>query len=135
MGCSLVRETEVRRNWRWLLLVPWIVLLGICVFQWRANEAISSRQQNTAGVITSCPPSSHNSYEYTFSVANVEYNGVSNTLDRRASVGDHVIVYFDPDAPHNNSLGSFSTVSRKWLMVIPLPFAFGLIAGFIIFKR
>jgi hypothetical protein len=95
--------------WQILAVIPWIVGLAFLLAALMEDRAIAKRQQTAIGHVTMHDPANHNRYGYVFSVAGNNYFGWEIPRIER-TIGDAVLVYYDPSNPGRNALTDFAEV-------------------------
>jgi hypothetical protein len=106
----------------WNLLALWPVpfVLFFCIHAFYKDAQIANRQQSTIGIINAHDPPNHDRYSYIFEVNQKQYAGWAYPNDKRDfSIGESVVVYYDPNDPAKNSTADFHVVSIGELFFVP----------------
>jgi len=85
-----------------------------------SDFAISKRQQTAEAVVVGHHPDDHNLYDLRIVVGGRQYTGRDTPLSGTIYVNQKVHIFFDPQAPQNMSLISFSDVGEHDLAPVPL---------------
>jgi hypothetical protein len=105
--------------WNLFALAPILFFLIICVRSWKNDAQIAKRQQTTIGQIDRHDPPNHDRYGYTFSVNGKKFTGWANPTDRRSfSVGERIVIYYDPMHPTENSAYDYNEVNPGGVVFI-----------------
>lgn len=97
--------------WRVLAVIPWLAGLVFLLSALIEDRAIAKRQHTVIGRVTLHDPANHDRYGYTFSVDGQDYSGWEIPRGER-SIGDTVLVYYDPLNPRRNALVDFAEVAE-----------------------
>jgi hypothetical protein len=95
----------------WNLAALWIMplLLFWSIYTWNADSAISKRQCEAQGTITTHDVHNHGRYGYTFSINGKTYRGwVYPGTHLDFQIGELVNVYYDPLNPSVNANDTFA---------------------------
>jgi Protein of unknown function (DUF3592) len=123
----------LRSSW-WTLLItlPWAIGLAFSIYVGLTDHAIAQREQAAQGMIAFHEPANHNGYGYTFSANGKSYSGWDIPTNNEPTVGQQVLVYYDPKDPNKNALSDFGDLTIKSFGPIPLlMFGIGFVALFI----
>ena len=94
--------------WNLLVLVPLLLILLYLVHSCRENLEIAKRQRTAVAIISSHDPANHDRYGYIFSVNSRPFSGWAYPNDKRDfSVGEQIVVFYDPIDPSKNLPSSF----------------------------
>ena len=129
---SLISETlnlwkeDQAKGWNnpswWNLLVLWPIpfVLFFCIRASVQDRTTARRQVATSAVIVSHDPPNHDRYGYSFKVSGKQYGGWAYPGGKHNySIGEQVLVYFDPLNPTKNSADDFDSVSIDDLFFVP----------------
>ena len=106
----------------WNLFVLWPIpfLLAYSFYTQQIDLQIAKRQQTTVATINAHDPPNHDRYGYIFPVSGRTFTGWAYPNDKRDfSMGEQVIVYYDPSDPTRNSASDFYSVSTRDLFFVP----------------
>lgn len=114
---SLLRDDYYRKwsqppSW-WNLMVLWPIpfVLMFCVYTLQADFEIAKRQRTTVATINLHDPPNHDRYGYVFSIAGHNFTGWAYPNDKRGfTVGERIVVYYDPTNPEKKSTSDFHSV-------------------------
>ena len=106
--------------WNMLVALPWAIGLSFLIYEGLTDRAIAQREKAVQGIITSHEPANHNRYGYTFSANDKSYSGWEIPRRTEPTIGQSVVVYYDPDDPHRNSLTNFADLSLESFGPMPL---------------
>lgn len=136
------QKVQSRLSWQnpsWLHLLialPWMIGIIWCLYGWRADAAISTRQQTIEGMITAHEPANHDRYGFTFSTGGRTYRGWEIPQKTEYTIGERVTVYYDPTDPSRSALTPFDELSLRAFGPVPLlAIGTGLVALFIYKRR
>lgn len=116
------RDRESRPPSWWNLLVMWPIpfFLFFCVHASNSDLKIAQRQKTAIAKINTHDPSNHDRYGYIFELNQKQYTGWAYPSDKRDfSIGESVLVYFDPLSPAKNSADDFQAISLRDLLFVP----------------
>jgi hypothetical protein len=100
--------------WNLLIALPWIIGLVFLISSSVSDQAIASREQTTYGIIRTHEPENHNRFGYQFSVNGKPFTGWQIPM-RDFTIGQRVLVYYDPLDPTKSSLDSFAGTTDRIL--------------------
>lgn len=122
--------------WFLILTVPLLIGMAASASSAYKNGEIAIRQKTTDGIVTDFEPSNYNLCRFTFSFLGRTYEGAGRPLIGTATVGQHLIVFFDPNHPQTNSLEDFARLSRRQKGFVPLCLVaiFGVV-GLVVYAR
>lgn len=84
------------------------------------NLQVAKRQETTIAIINSHDPPKHDGYGYRFSVNGHPFTGWAYHADKHDfSMGEQIIVYYDPLDPGKNSTNDFQMVGIGDLFFVP----------------
>ena len=106
--------------WYAFVTLPWLIGLALLGVHAHQDSVRASREQTTAGVITAHDPGNHNSYQYPYSVGGRAFRAWEIAPPVDWSMGEQVVVYYDPREPGESSLVDFG--ERSWADAGPIPF-------------
>ena len=115
-AAPLENPITVRKRPSWLsllIVLPWVLLGMFLAYRSSLDRTIATRQQTTYGTITAHQPANHSRYGYAFTVGKATYHGWEIPQKREYSIGEHVLVYYDPTDPTKNALTDFSELSAR----------------------
>ena len=123
--------------WNLLILWPFLAMLLWGVHDSRKDFDIAKRQTATVANVSSHDPHNHDRYGYLFNLNGSQYTGWAYPHDKvDYSLGQRIVVYYDPIEPTRNLAESFATAGYRDLIFAP--FCLMIIAGlplFIFFQR
>lgn len=93
--------------WNLLIALPWIIGLVVLISSSVSGQAIASREQTTYGIIRNHEPENHNRFGYQFFVNGKSFTGWQIPMGE-FTIGQRVLVYYDPLDPTKSSLDSFA---------------------------
>ena len=102
------------------MVLPWSIGLIFSVYSGLTDRAIATRQRTTGGAVTAHEPANHNRYGYFFSVNGKSYVGWESPRKNEFEIGQHVLVFYDPNDPTKNALTDFGDLSLEKFGPIPL---------------
>jgi hypothetical protein len=116
--------------WTLLVVLPWAMGLASAIHDWNKDRKVARREKVAVGTITAHEVSNHNQYRYKFSIDGQSYGGLGNspkdlinsrnTSKLETTIGEQVLVYYDPMNPSANALRDFSDLSNIALGPVPL---------------
>lgn len=123
---ELLKEDHARR-WRrplswWNLFAAWPIpfVLMFCIYSSKNDFEVAKRQRTTVATVTSRDPPNHDRYGYTFRSEGHQFTGWAYPSDKHEfSMGQQIIVYFDPNDPAKNSNSDFRSVGIGDLFFVP----------------
>src|SRR5215475_10046603 len=94
----------------WLLLTVGALVFGILVLRWPIYHALAVDGVATRGKVAAKEPENHRFVRYSYVVGGIPYNGIGsagfgNPEFEEISIGDEVIVYYNPETPQISFLG------------------------------
>ena len=112
---------SAKHRWAWFLLpLPWAIGMAFGISSAIRNFHIAKREQTTEAVVIAHHPEDHQGYDLSLTYEGSPYVGRVYPQYVQLSVGRHVSVYFDPDAPQTMSLTSFQVQGERDLGAVPL---------------
>lgn len=90
-----------------ILVIPWLVGVIGGIWAVMANHEIALRERTIIGTIVAHEPAGRNTSVYNFSIDNKVYKGQELGSDHK-TIGEQVIVYYDPANPERNRLKDFN---------------------------
>lgn len=94
-----------------LVFIPAAVLLAYALRDWNGDLQIAKREQITTGEVVNNVREDHNRFDYAYSVGQAAYVGRAYLVE--LSVGERVMVYYDPLHPSNSQLESFANPGTR----------------------
>jgi len=119
-AANIARQWHHPSWWNLLILLPWVLGIVFCVYQWRLDRAIAQREQITQGTVTSHEPQNHDRYGYAFMVGGKPYTGWETPKADELEIGESVTVYYDPADPSQNALTEFDERGVASLGLVPM---------------
>jgi hypothetical protein len=96
-----------------------MMLAGLCLVaaysslhELNRNRVVAPRQQETTGTVTAGPLGRH-SYSYTFTVGEASYSDWGSIRGPEPTIGQEVLVYYDPQDPTVSALTPFEYSSKE----------------------
>ncbi len=81
----------------------------------RTYTHLSKEGVKTQGQVRTLTPENHNTYTYTFSVANKEFAGIGQLDDKGLKIGDSVEIVYLPQSPNASTDDDLSEkIQREW---------------------
>ena len=82
--------------------------------------ATAKRQVSAPAVIVTHDPPNHDRYGYSLEISKEQYSGWAYPGGKHNySIGDHILVYFDPLNPTKSSPDDFGSVTMEDLFFVP----------------
>jgi hypothetical protein len=96
-------------------VITWIILalsltIGIGSINWVRLRRITSRGVRGEAIVIGLFPTNHNTLRYEYHVAGKTFIGQTQSSDpnpplERLAVGEKVVIFYDPEDPHDSILG------------------------------
>jgi hypothetical protein len=122
--------------WHLLIALPWTIGLFFFLHSSATDRAIADRERTTYGIVRTNEPANHDRYGYDFVVNGKLYTGWQIPSREEFTIGQRVLVYYDPLDPTKSTLNSYADTAEN--VQGPVVFcAFGItaVAIFIFVRR